>query len=256
MRHQIRTLALVAAVALGCDSPTEKAARLAAERAAQADMERAEEQARVEKEARAKAEKDAAELKAAEEVRSALAALGKNPPADAVIEACRPGISANALKRLQDVADACASGYLTLARKALRSGELATARMHLGNLNTLTGVRTEEIAKASAQLDKLTTEEKERAEKRRERERAAQAAVERKQYAAELRDHFLDQGMDIKVSVSGSNNDRLKLQFVLFNDVWLHRFQKGSLIGEIRSKGFKRIDMSDGYNWGYYFTMN
>jgi hypothetical protein len=60
--------------------------------------------------------------------------------------------------------------------------------------------------------------------------------------------------MDIKVSVSGQHNERLKLTFVLFNDVWMHNFKKGSLIDEIRGKGFKRVDLSDGYDWGYYFT--
>jgi hypothetical protein len=56
------------------------------------------------------------------------------------------------------------------------------------------------------------------------------------------------------VTVSGKYNERLKLKYVLFNDVWLHNFQKGSLKEEIRQEGFRRVDMEDGYDWGYYIT--
>jgi len=39
------------------------------------------------------------------------------------------------------------------------------------------------------------------------------------------------------VNVTGKGNDRLTLQFALFNDVWAHKFQKGDLVGEMRGLG-------------------
>lgn len=62
--------------------------------------------------------------------------------------------------------------------------------------------------------------------------------------------------MDVKVSVSGQHNERIRLQYVLFNDVWLHQFQKGSLISEMHSEGFKGAELSDGYDWRYRITLN
>ncbi len=76
----------------------------------------------------------------------------------------------------------------------------------------------------------------------------------RRAYASQLRTHFLDQNMDVEVRVSGSKADRLTLEFVLFNAVWAHNFQKGDLIDEIRGKGFKRVDLTDGYDYHVYWT--
>jgi hypothetical protein len=60
---------------------------------------------------------------------------------------------------------------------------------------------------------------KQREDIKREREQAKEDAKERREYAHTLREHFLDTGSDIEVSVSGSNSDRLRLRYVLFNAV-------------------------------------
>jgi hypothetical protein len=67
---------------------------------------------------------------------------------------------------------------------------------------------------------------------------------------------FLDQGMDIKVRVMGTNKNRLYLQFVLFNDVWTHKFSKGDLIEEVKAMGFKRVDFDSGYDHHSYFDLH
>jgi hypothetical protein len=76
----------------------------------------------------------------------------------------------------------------------------------------------------------------------------------RREYANKLRDKFLDDGMDIKVSTSGTSSNRLYFKYALFNDVWVHKFQKGSLIDEIKEMGFKKVDFDDGYDYHVYFT--
>lgn len=77
----------------------------------------------------------------------------------------------------------------------------------------------------------------------------------RRGYEKRLRTHFLDEGMDVRVRVSGGRADRLTMNYVLFNAVWAHNFQKGTLIEEVKSLGFKRVDMSNGYE-SWYWTFD
>jgi len=77
----------------------------------------------------------------------------------------------------------------------------------------------------------------------------------RELYAKNLREQFLDKGFDIKVRVSGAQSERITYQFVLFNDVWSHRFQKDGLIDQAAKLGFKRVDMTDGYHWHVYWDL-
>jgi hypothetical protein len=77
----------------------------------------------------------------------------------------------------------------------------------------------------------------------------------RELYAKNLREQFLDKGFDIKVRVSGAQSERITYQFVLFTDVWSHRFQKDGLINQAAKLGFKRVDMTDGYHWHVYWDL-
>jgi len=91
-------------------------------------------------------------------------------------------------------------------------------------------------------------------QKKRNREDQAAKLMERRLIEGVLRERYLDAGLDIKVKVSGSNADRIKLTYVLFNDVWSHRLSKEGMVSELCGRGFKRIEMSDGYDWGVYWT--
>lgn len=85
---------------------------------------------------------------------------------------------------------------------------------------------------------------------------AAKAAIEeRREYAEQLRTHFLDSLQDIKVRVSGPGANHLYLTYVLFNDVWTHQFQKGDLINEIRAKGFTQVDLDNNYDYHVRITL-
>lgn len=79
-------------------------------------------------------------------------------------------------------------------------------------------------------------------------------AILRKNYAKILREKYLDENLDIKVLVYGNNNTVIKLSFVLFNDVWSHKMQKGNLITEIQNMGFKKLIMTDGYDYNVYWN--
>ncbi len=75
------------------------------------------------------------------------------------------------------------------------------------------------------------------------------SASDRDSYVVDLRTHFLDEGLDIKVATSGEFSETLELEYALFGDVWAHKIRQGSLMAEIRSKGFQTVHMSDGYDW-------
>jgi hypothetical protein len=45
------------------------------------------------------------------------------------------------------------------------------------------------------------------------------------------------------------------MTFVLFDEVWVHNFQKGDLLEEVGRQGFKKVVVSDGYtrSWSWKF---
>lgn len=134
----------------------------------------------------------------------------------------------------------------------------AQARQHLG---AIPATAPERKAANAALIDLKKKESAWSAEQKKKNAAAAsaQAALGREArlaYKAPLREHFLDQGFDIKVATSGKDHTHLDLQFALFNDVWVHRFQKGDLIQEIRSRGFTRVRFSDGYDYSVDVTFD
>lgn len=82
---------------------------------------------------------------------------------------------------------------------------------------------------------------------------AAESKEERADYAKKLRIHFLDNNMDIKISVSGKYNENLTMQYILFNDVWVHKFQQGEMYDEIKNTGFRKLSFTNGYDYSVYF---
>ncbi|MBN2267785.1 MAG: hypothetical protein JW725_05625 [Candidatus Babeliaceae bacterium] len=83
---------------------------------------------------------------------------------------------------------------------------------------------------------------------------AANFVIARREYVKALREKFLDEGMDIKVSASGSTATQLNLKYTLFNDVWVHKFKKGALCDEISRMGFKKVDFNNGYDYHVMLT--
>lgn len=143
-------------------------------------------------------------------------------------------------------------------------GEAAAAVAELEKVNEVDpdypGLQ-EALGRLRAQGEKETAALKRRwaaEEEKRLREegaaREAAAADKRRAYADTLRTLFLDQGLDIKVRSSGRNAERLELRFVLFNDVWTHRFQKDGMVEQWQGLGFERVDVKDGYDYHRYWT--
>jgi hypothetical protein len=113
-----------------------------------------------------------------------------------------------------------------------------------------------EVKKLRAKIAKESERTRSVREAQTRKEKLASGKAARKAYAATLREKFLDDGLDIKVTVKGGNAEILYLTYPLFNDVWTHKFSKGNLIDEIQGLGFARVDFDDNYEFHKYFKLN
>jgi hypothetical protein len=143
------------------------------------------------------------------------------------------------------------------------NGKMGTPRVKIGDEEWVSATDLQDHPETEEERHaRLAVEERDQEVKRaqlRQQEEATQreAALKlglRQNVKTSLREKYLDAGLDIKVAVSGKNADRLKLQYVLFNDVWSHRFEKEGEIQAACEMGFKRVEMSNGYDWGYRWT--
>ncbi|WP_378103990.1 hypothetical protein [Chryseobacterium sp. sg2396] len=72
----------------------------------------------------------------------------------------------------------------------------------------------------------------------------------RLKYGEDLRNLLLDKSLDIKVMVFGKDNKKIRLTYILFNDVWFRKFETLGYFDMIHEKGFNHIELSDGYHYG------
>jgi hypothetical protein len=152
-------------------------------------------------------------------------------------------------KVTSNVISRCATAHLAVMRDLAKAGKGAGARKAF-NLASNEGASPAALASSEKLLK--TAEDAEL--KRKQGADAAEKTAARLAYAKVLRERYLDQNMDIKVSVTGNGNDRLTMQFALFNDVWANKFQKGDLYDAMRLLGFHRVYMTDGYDYHVYWN--
>lgn len=85
---------------------------------------------------------------------------------------------------------------------------------------------------------------------------ARQAGIaKRGHFAKELDKIFLDSGMDVKIILEGKAKEILKLEWVLWNRVTVHKFtteNNGSFMKTVREQGFKQLHFQDGYDYAVY----
>lgn len=156
----------------------------------------------------------------------------------------------------------CDAAYYAAAVAAFERGEYEGANLILGKVEGA-GDSNPDVPKLRKRIDaklaiKRAADERERKKAEREHKAAvhAQDVAGRKIFGDALRARYLDAGMDIKVRVSGKDNERITLTFVLFNDVWTHRFQQGAILTDARDLGFRRFTLTDGYDYTRYWTFD
>ena len=79
--------------------------------------------------------------------------------------------------------------------------------------------------------------------------------------ASKMEYKLLDEGMDARVRVSGSNKDRLTITYVLLNRAWAHKItdggamREGAFLRTMQDAGFRRVTFSDGFYESYYYDL-
>ncbi|MEC5156661.1 hypothetical protein [Chryseobacterium sp. MP_3.2] len=81
---------------------------------------------------------------------------------------------------------------------------------------------------------------------------AKESSGARKKYGEDFRNKLLDNGLNIRVSVSGKENKKIKLTYVLFDEVWFRKFENEGYFDQIHDQGFTHIELTDGYDYGQY----
>ena len=140
----------------------------------------------------------------------------------------------------------CSAAHVSLAKSALDDGKLPAARRAFDFASREHATGTDDL-KARLEKAEAADATKRGAKDAANRELAGQ--VLRIAYGKQLRQQYLDNNLDIKVTVTGKHDDHITLQFALFNDVWANKISKGTLLEEMKDKGFTRVDMTDGYNY-------
>jgi len=77
--------------------------------------------------------------------------------------------------------------------------------------------------------------------------------IQRKFVVDSIRNFYLDNGLDIKISVYGKHDQYIKFTYILFNDVWTYKFQKARNPEYLFSIGFDKITLTDGYDYSVYW---
>lgn len=109
-----------------------------------------------------------------------------------------------------------------------------------GRLNTL-------MKRANMERDKAAAEA--------QRALAAEQVDRRRTYAAELENTYLDKGLNVTVTTKGKGATTLHLKWILVSRVVAHQLSKSDLLGQLRDMGFKRFEISDGYDESWYWTL-
>ena len=78
----------------------------------------------------------------------------------------------------------------------------------------------------------------------------------REEAATRMENKFLDQGMDVHVTVSGKNKDIITLKYVLISRPLVHQLNKdGTLIDNLQRMEFKKAIFTDGYRATWTFDL-
>jgi len=96
----------------------------------------------------------------------------------------------------------------------------------------------------------------ERAAAERRRQMEVATAENRRRYARELENTYLGQGLDVTVRASAQNATTLRITWILVSRPMAYQFsQSPTLFSGLRSQGFRRLEISDGYSQMWYWNL-
>jgi hypothetical protein len=95
--------------------------------------------------------------------------------------------------------------------------------------------------------------QQEASRKKSEKERLAaekrEPITKREAAAAGLRELYLDNRQDVKISLSGKDKTIITLSYILIGDVWEHEMNKAGNIDALLDLGFKKVILTNGYDY-------
>jgi hypothetical protein len=192
---------------------------------------------------RAKAAADRAAAAKVADARAKLAALDPATEAADYAFACDRAESVDAAAVAGVLASRCAAAHFAVAKNCLGSGHsvstnpgIACARAAF-NAARKEGEGGDAFNQFGHDLDRI------------------ELKMVRRKYAETLRNRFLDNGLDVGVRVSGEDAEKITLSFVAFNEVWARRMSQDGLLEELQVIGFKRVDLTDGYDYGVHWDL-
>jgi len=115
--------------------------------------------------------------------------------------------------------------------------------------------------KHAAKYQKEEARKKAEEQKKKAAVTAAAGVIVRQQYGKNLETKFLDNGMDVRVSVLGKDRDILKMQYVLWGRPLIHKIteggsmDEGSFLSNLQAMGFKKVIFDDKYRTAYSYKL-
>lgn len=87
------------------------------------------------------------------------------------------------------------------------------------------------------------------------------AKKQRLAWADKYETKLLDEGLDVRVRVSGQRKDRLTITYVLFNRAWAHKItdggsmNQGAFLPTLQELGFRRVTFADGFMESFFYDL-
>jgi hypothetical protein len=152
----------------------------------------------------------------------------------------------------------CRDSQVLLVKDRIAAGDGRAARTAFVQASSA-GATGDEMKALDRMIGKIERKDREEFARRQneDQKRDAQKKEDfRREYARKLRSQFLDDGMDVTVSVSGKHATRLTLKYTFFGAAWTHNYiQKDNVLEVLAAMGFRRVDIEDGYDYHVYFNL-
>jgi RNA polymerase subunit RPABC4/transcription elongation factor Spt4 len=134
--------------------------------------------------------------------------------------------------------------HLKAIQVNLKTGNIVEANLHFRKLSQ----GTQEFSKAEKLYDNYRKNKK--IVDRESAKIANQVMIQKRaKFAKEYERQLLDKGMDVYVSTQGKDKSVLRVKWVLVSRPLVYKMiNDGSVMGNLRNLGFKKLIMTDGYD--------
>ncbi len=93
-------------------------------------------------------------------------------------------------------------------------------------------------------------------EKKLDKEILELMVAQRESMASRMETSFLDDGLDVRVTLSGKNKNEIKMTWVLMSRPTVHQITKdGTFLAGLEKTGFKRVTFSDGFGESFWYDL-